>query len=86
LQVINIVLFTARSDVSIIIEVALQTLIDRSYQSKAPKVKFPAVDEKRIVNVLLDYEGLLLEAQARPLNEILDLPKVRTHIDTVPSV
>jgi hypothetical protein len=53
-QVVKVKLSTARADVPILVEVTFQSTVDRCDQSVHTEVKFAAVDQQWIVDVLLN--------------------------------
>ena len=63
-EVLEIELTTACPDVPVLVEVALNLLVDAREQRKYSEIKFSPVDQQRLVNILLDYERAFLLVHA----------------------
>lgn len=88
IQVVDVILLTTSSNVTILIEVTFQMTIDWSQHSITPEVKFSLMYEQRIINVFLnDKSSIFGQWVIRcSLYDLLDLIHVGRHIDSIPSI
>ena len=83
-NIIEIVLARARPNVSVLIAVAFQRAVNAGHHAINTEVKFALVNKKRIVNILLNYEGSI--CLCGPTNNVLDLPHILHHLDALPTI
>lgn len=82
-QVRKVKLSRARPYVTILVEIALQCLVDASYESEHSKVKLPTVDQKRIVDVFLYDEGFLEADVVDTASRRYELPHILHLVDDI---
>ena len=59
-QVIEVKFFGARTDVSVLIKVAFERLIDACDECEYAEVEFATVDQEWVINVFLNNKRLLI--------------------------
>ena len=79
-------LSTARSDVAILVEVASDLPVDTCQQGKYSEVKFSSMYQQRVVDVLLDYVGVLLTASSSHPDQAPYFAKALGNIDSDTSI
>ena len=83
-NVIEVVLPRARPNVSVLIAVAFQRAVNAGHHAVDTEVEFALVNQKRVVNILLNYEGSI--RLCGPTDNVLDLPHIFHYLDSLSSV
>lgn len=85
-HVLQVEIFAARAQITLIIPVTLQVTVNCCHQSVRADVKLPVLIQKRLFYVLLDNVGSLLSIEVCVRYNFFDLRKFSTHLDATPSI
>ena len=80
------ILLGACSQISLLVEVASQQPIYASHHPESSYVELPSVDEKGLLYVLLDDQGVLAISRASLVHSLLDVFEGLNNLDSNTSV